>query len=105
MTRIIRNKIKDYLENKLGKEKFYKYFYFLENSYFLKGKCNWGFYYCFITFDGLITPCCIRMEDKYALGDLKETNFENLWNNERFKKFREAHIKNKFLPVCEYCPD
>jgi len=104
--RIIREKIYNYIQQNLKEEYKEKYnFSFLMKSYHLKGKCNWGFYMCFITFDGLITPCCIRMEEKYALGSLKEKSFSDIWNNKNFKKFRKAHLKRIYYPLCEYCPD
>lgn len=79
--------------------------YLLEKDYKRKKKCLWGFTKIFITSKGILTPCCIRMEEKYKLGNVLENDFKNTWNNNNLRKFRIANIKNKDNIYCNYCPD
>ena len=44
---------------------------------------------------------CVDFPD-YTIGNVKESTIEELWNNERAKKFREYRRK-KFLAVCYRC--
>jgi radical SAM protein with 4Fe4S-binding SPASM domain len=71
-----------------------------------KNKCLWPFFYCFITVDGFITPCCIRMDPEvFNFGNIFEEPFKEIWNGIKYQKFREAMIKNLSNPICDNCPD
>ena len=71
-----------------------------------KGICSWAFNQCFITCDGYITPCCIRMDpDIFNFGNIYESSFKELWDSQKFRKFRKTMIKNLPNPVCDKCPD
>jgi len=71
-----------------------------------KRTCPWSFYYTFITVDGYMTPCCIRMDkDVFYFGNVFQTAFAEIWNNEKMRRFREANIKDLPNPVCDLCPD
>jgi len=71
-----------------------------------KKTCEWSFYSTFITVDGYVTPCCIRMDkDVFYFGNIFQKPFMEIWNGEKMKQFREANIKNLSNPVCDLCPD
>jgi len=71
-----------------------------------KNKCFWPFYYCFITVDGFVTPCCIRMDPEiFNFGNIFEEPFKEIWNGIKYQKFRETMIKNLSNPICDNCPD
>ncbi len=82
----------------------------LEINYFVVNKrkenCLWPFYYCFITVDGFITPCCIRMDpDVINFGNIFQESFEKIWNGEKYQNFRKTIIKNLANQICDNCPD
>jgi len=71
-----------------------------------KLKCRWPFDSCFITVDGFVTPCCIRANPEvFNFGNIFETPFKEIWNGEKYQKFRETMIKNLPNPICDNCPD
>ncbi|MBS7635698.1 SPASM domain-containing protein [Candidatus Bathyarchaeota archaeon] len=71
-----------------------------------KMKCSWCFSKCFITVDGYVTPCCIRMnQNVFNFGNIFNESFNNIWNGEKMRKFRLSMIKDELNPVCDRCPD
>lgn len=77
------------------------------NSKPRKGHCGWAFYKTFITVDGYVTPCCIRMDPTVLnFGNIfTKDNFDNIWNGKKMKKFRKKRLEDSYVPVCENCPD
>ena len=71
------------------------------------GNCYWPFKSVFITVEGEITPCCLRMHKAHSLGNIFELkSFEELWNSERYKAFRKSHLdKDTSNLTCSLCPD
>ncbi len=59
------------------------------------------------TVDGRIDVCCITTgpsQERYALGNIFEQDFQQIWNGERMREFRRTvNTKNKLAP-CERCP-
>jgi MoaA/NifB/PqqE/SkfB family radical SAM enzyme len=56
----------------------------------------------FITWQGLVTPCCIRMDPRIK-------NFGNLfkdfsWDNQEYQKFLQDIERGQFPPFCQGCP-
>jgi radical SAM protein with 4Fe4S-binding SPASM domain len=51
-----------------------------------------------ITASGEVAPCHIFHD--FILGSLKENSFMDIWNGERYVKFREYMKTNKFMPIC-----
>lgn len=71
-----------------------------------KKTCYWPFYSCFITVDGYITPCCIRMNPEVInFGNIHENSFAELWNGNEYVLFRKTILKNLPNPICDQCPD
>lgn len=48
--------------------------------------------------DGTVTPCL-----DYIVGNIRETPFIDLWNNERFCRFRKVIKKHGRFPFCHKC--
>ena len=72
-----------------------------------KGNCDWMFYKGFITESGNLTPCCIRMENKYSIEKNKsiiDNDFEESWNTGNAAEFRQSHLNNTPNVYCDNCP-
>jgi len=71
-----------------------------------KKDCKWPFYSCFITVDGFVTPCCIRMDpDVINFGNIFQKPFKEIWDGENCQSFRKKIIDNLSNPICDNCPD
>jgi len=98
-------KIKNIIENVIKKNNSFTQVSFY-SSQKRKSICTWPFYRVFITVDGFVTPCCIRMNPQvFNFGNIFEETFEKIWNGEKYLKFRESLIKDLPNPVCDFCPD
>lgn len=54
--------------------------------------------------DGRMTACCMDATGNWVMGDLKTQKFMDIWNNEDFKKLRQAHLnKDVTGTACEKC--
>lgn len=72
----------------------------------MKYDCTWPFSGTFITSDGFVTSCCIRMDpEANNFGNIFEEDFRNIWNNEKYREFRTALILGKNNGVCDNCPN
>jgi radical SAM protein with 4Fe4S-binding SPASM domain len=54
-----------------------------------------------ITASGDVAPCHIFYD--LVLGNLNEKSIYDIWNGEKFKKFRYYFTQNNLLPVCSGC--
>lgn len=71
-----------------------------------KDVCNWPFNGSFITGDGYVTSCSIRMDPgANNFGNIFEKPFVEIWNNEKYRAFREALITGGSNGICDHCPD
>lgn len=71
------------------------------------GSCFWPFKSLFVTVEGLVTPCCIRMHRQHALGDiLKVRSLEEIWGSLQYRTLRQCHLaKDSSNIMCGRCPD
>jgi len=53
---------------------------------------------CEITASGKVAPCHVFHD--FTLGNLKESSFMEVWNGDKYTKFRRYMKKNKFMPLC-----
>ena len=59
---------------------------------------------CVITWDGLVVPCCFDKDGEHIMGDLKKQRFEEIWNGERYRAFRDHILHNrKSIDICRNC--
>lgn len=56
--------------------------------------CTEIFNKCSILADGTIVPCCMDVEGRLPLGNILETNFDEIWNGELYNRLRTHHINN-----------
>lgn len=74
---------------------------------------NWGqmtdvYEKCFVPWvstdivaNGDVTPCHVFYD--LVLGNLYENSITEIWNGEKYKKFRAYMESNKFMPICPGC--
>lgn len=59
------------------------------------------------TVDGRMDVCCIATgpsQERYAWGNLKTQNFQEVWNGATAKEFRRTVNSSRPLPPCARCP-
>lgn len=59
------------------------------------------------TVDGRMDVCCITTgpsQERYALGNIFQQDFQGIWNGERMKEFRRTVNTSGKLPPCARCP-
>ena len=58
-----------------------------------------------ILWDGKVVPCCYDFNGKYVLGNVLETSIEEVWNSDKYERFRDIHRKRDFsrIPMCLNC--
>ncbi len=72
-------------------------------------------YYCLkpwmdlnnFTVDGRMDVCCIATgpsQQRYALGNILNQKFQEMWNGERMREFRRTVDTPRKLPPCQRCP-
>lgn len=70
------------------------------------GNCHWPFRSTFVTVEGFVNPCCIRMHKEHAFGNIFEKDFEEIWNSKEYQEFRKSHItKDRLNMMCGNCPN
>jgi MoaA/NifB/PqqE/SkfB family radical SAM enzyme len=62
----------------------------------------------YFTAHGRALPCCIapfavRGYDSYTLGDATQETLREIWNGERYRKFREALLSDRPAETCNNC--
>jgi radical SAM protein with 4Fe4S-binding SPASM domain len=57
--------------------------------------------HAYIRFDGKVQVCC-WFEDA-VMGDLNKQSFEEIWNSERYQKFRESVNSKRPPMLCLFC--
>ncbi len=58
------------------------------------------------TWDGRIVPCCFDKDDQHVLGSIEENSFEEVWNNQKYKAFRQAVLSNRNqIDICKNCSE
>ena len=80
------------------------------SSYAYKGKLSnhcWRLWHDpVITWDGLVAPCCFDKDARHKLGDLKQSSFREIWNNEEYRQFRGRLSKGrKNIDICANCSE
>ena len=70
----------------------------------LKGFCNWTFSSLYITKDLNIISCCHKVTNPLIFGNLKNKNLDEILKSEQIINFREKHISNENIPLCNNCP-
>jgi radical SAM protein with 4Fe4S-binding SPASM domain len=62
-----------------------------------------------VNWDGEVCSCPVDVHVVYSIGNVRNTSLQKLWNNERMKQFRRAHLKRDYSlveengPLCGSC--
>lgn len=77
-------------------------------TYYTKHSERFGFDQCVsiyqvmeIDSNGAVSPC--RDYHDYVVGNCKDDTLHNLWNHDRFQRFRQSISKEGLMPVCSRC--
>jgi radical SAM protein with 4Fe4S-binding SPASM domain len=54
-----------------------------------------------ITATGDLAPCHVYYD--LVMGNLHKQSFEEIWNGEKYQRFREYMLQNKFMSICPGC--
>jgi MoaA/NifB/PqqE/SkfB family radical SAM enzyme len=79
---------------------YYSSFDFLPSTY--KKRCLSPWMEAYVLPNGAIKPC---LSMGYAMGDLHETSFKEIWNGERGIQFRRVLKERRYFPVCPRCTE
>lgn len=69
----------------------------------LRKRCIAPFFGAVIKPNGDVKFCPDEWIDDYSLGNLRNDSFNNLWNNEKARKFRSVIMKEKHFAGCKRC--
>ncbi len=59
-----------------------------------------------VTWNGDVVPCCFDKDSNHSMGNLKESSFEEVWNNEAYKEFRANLFKSRSeIDICSNCSE
>jgi radical SAM protein with 4Fe4S-binding SPASM domain len=59
-----------------------------------------------ITWDGMVVPCCFDKDAIHRMGDLKEKDFREIWQNKEYVKFRSVILKGRRnIEICANCSE
>ena len=71
----------------------------------LRERCPLPWFSVVVLWDGKVVPCCYDFDAKYVLGNLREESLEEIWNNDKMTRLREAHVYGEIdkIPLCKNC--
>jgi len=68
--------------------------------------CLWPFYFCHISAEGFVTPCCLRGNPRVInFGNILERPLDEIWGGGQYREFRERLLSGAPDPLCDTCPD
>ena len=58
-----------------------------------------------VLWDGSVVPCCYDFDGKIVLGNLKNSTVKEVWEGQKYERFREIHRKKEYakVPMCLNC--
>jgi len=66
--------------------------------------CDWLYYSTTILWNGDVVPCCRDAQGDYVMGNIFKQNFSEIWNGEKFRKFRRlVNSDQRNLELCRLC--
>ena len=78
--------------------------YIIKNT--LENHCWKLWHSSVITWDGLVVPCCFDKDASHQLGDLKNTSFKELWQGEKYSRFRASVLRSRSeIDICTNCSE
>jgi len=79
---------------------YYSTFEFVPKSY--KPRCLSPWMTVYIFPNGDVKPC---LDACYVAGNIMKDRFADIWNNDRFKRYRSVLKKHKYFPACTRCTE
>ncbi len=59
-----------------------------------------------LTFDGKVVPCCFDKDAQHILGSVEDTDFNEIWKNQRYSSFRTAVLTQRNqIEICKNCSE
>ena len=59
-----------------------------------------------ITVEGDVLPCCFDKDAKYAMGNIGNQSFREIWQGKKYQKFRKKVLTNrKSIDICRNCTE
>lgn len=79
----------------------------LINNYveFNQSPCRLPFTEMLINWDGTVSLCCQDIDGEIILGDINKESLIKIWQNKKYQKIRQLHLKlqTNSLPLCKNC--
>ncbi|MFC1871277.1 radical SAM/SPASM domain-containing protein [Chloroflexota bacterium] len=69
----------------------------------VKERCYAPFFRVVIKPNGDMKFCPDEWIDDYIIGNIRQDNFDNLWNSEKARTFRKVLVKQRCFPACKRC--
>lgn len=67
--------------------------------------CWWPNGGIYVTYDGFITPCCLRMDPSvYNFGNIFKDSIDVIFNGEKYQGFRRDFKEGRAPDICSNCP-
>ena len=61
---------------------------------------------CVVTWDGKIAPCCFDKDASHQFGDMRVSNFADIWQNQAYNAFRKLVLQSrKNIDICKNCTE
>jgi len=91
-------------------EKYARYKKQADGTYRLKNKmlneCWRMWSSCVITWDGKVVPCCFDKDAKHQLGDINQTNIQQIWHSKPYHNFRKTLLTHRqSIDICQNCTE
>ena len=91
-------------------DKYSRYREQIDGTYVIKNKlldhCWKMWSSCVITWDGQVVPCCFDKDAKFSLGSLQTQSFQDLWNAEKYRAFRQQLLGGRDqIEICANCTE
>jgi radical SAM protein with 4Fe4S-binding SPASM domain len=68
-------------------------------------RCKWPWERVVIQSDGQVVPCCNDFNGSYAMGNVFEQPFHDIWFGAKYNQFRKTMLKKwRGIPLCTDCP-
>lgn len=71
-------------------------------AHYMRTYCEYPFMSLCVLQDGIVTPCPVDYDGTLAMGNANDQTLEEIWNSEKYKKFRKNHIQAT-LPKDHFC--
>ncbi len=67
--------------------------------------CWWPNGGIYVTYDGFITPCCLRMDPVvYNFGNIFKNSVDEIFSGEKYQGFRMSFKEGRVPDICSTCP-